>query len=527
MISPVAPDDLVTTNRPSVDPALARGRRRACRPSALGAGQREVLRALLDVYVRRIPDDLADAKTARYASDDVARRAVVRLGRRSRARPAALLPGAGRRAARRVRQHPERRQPRPQRLARPARRLRWRRARRPLRPTTTDAGRSAHRRRRAPPPAARPPPPRPSGRRRSSRSPATSSACTRRDPATVVLSLRARLDPFAVADLEDALYERRTLLRMLAMRRTMFVVPLDLAAVMNVVVHAGARAGRAAQARRHARGGRRQRRRRRVDRAGRRGDGRRPAGRRPAAGEPADEARARPVGPAARRRRQEVRGHDRGVDADAVPPRPRRAASPGRGRSARGCRASTGGCRWTTGSAGCPTSTRWRRGPSSCGGGCAPTGRARSTTSRGGRSGRRPTCAPRSPTSARSPSRPTPATIPRRRRGSLPDDLDDTPADIAAPDGVEPVVAAAGARPDDHGVEAPRVVPRPAPRGAVRPHRQRRPDRVGRRAGGRRVEPARGRRRRDPPARGRRCRRGRSGSTPPPSGSRSGWPASA
>jgi hypothetical protein len=48
-----------------------------------------------------------------------------------------------------------------------------------------------------------------------------------------VLSLRARLDPFAVADLEDALYERRTLLRMLAMRRTMFVVPLDLAAVMD------------------------------------------------------------------------------------------------------------------------------------------------------------------------------------------------------------------------------------------------------------------------------------------------------
>ncbi len=53
------------------------------------------------------------------------------------------------------------------------------------------------------------------------------------DPATVVLSLRARLDPFAVADLEDALYERRSLLRMLAMRRTMFVVPLDLAAVMD------------------------------------------------------------------------------------------------------------------------------------------------------------------------------------------------------------------------------------------------------------------------------------------------------
>ena len=53
------------------------------------------------------------------------------------------------------------------------------------------------------------------------------------DPATVVLSLCARLDPFAVGDLEEALYERRSLLRMLAMRRTMFVVPLDLAAVME------------------------------------------------------------------------------------------------------------------------------------------------------------------------------------------------------------------------------------------------------------------------------------------------------
>ena len=53
------------------------------------------------------------------------------------------------------------------------------------------------------------------------------------DPATVVLALRARLEPFAVGDLEDALYERRTLLRMLAMRRTMFVAPLDLAAVMD------------------------------------------------------------------------------------------------------------------------------------------------------------------------------------------------------------------------------------------------------------------------------------------------------
>ena len=48
-----------------------------------------------------------------------------------------------------------------------------------------------------------------------------------------MLAARARLDPFAVTDIEDALYERRTLLRMLAMRRTMFVVPLDLAAVLD------------------------------------------------------------------------------------------------------------------------------------------------------------------------------------------------------------------------------------------------------------------------------------------------------
>lgn len=53
------------------------------------------------------------------------------------------------------------------------------------------------------------------------------------DPATVFLSARARLPEFVVADLERALYDERTLLRILAMRRTMFVVPNDLAAVMN------------------------------------------------------------------------------------------------------------------------------------------------------------------------------------------------------------------------------------------------------------------------------------------------------
>ncbi len=53
------------------------------------------------------------------------------------------------------------------------------------------------------------------------------------DPATVYLSARARLEDFTVADLEDALYERRSLVRMLGMRRTLFVVPLPVAAAME------------------------------------------------------------------------------------------------------------------------------------------------------------------------------------------------------------------------------------------------------------------------------------------------------
>ena len=53
------------------------------------------------------------------------------------------------------------------------------------------------------------------------------------DPATVYLSAWARVPGFIHGDLEAALYDDRTLLRMLGMRRTMFVVPPDLAAVMQ------------------------------------------------------------------------------------------------------------------------------------------------------------------------------------------------------------------------------------------------------------------------------------------------------
>ena len=53
------------------------------------------------------------------------------------------------------------------------------------------------------------------------------------DPATVYLAARARVRDFVHTDLEDALYERRSLVRMLGMRRTLFVVPVEVAAIMD------------------------------------------------------------------------------------------------------------------------------------------------------------------------------------------------------------------------------------------------------------------------------------------------------
>ena len=48
------------------------------------------------------------------------------------------------------------------------------------------------------------------------------------EPATVYLSLRARVDGVTLADVDRALYEDRTLVKQLAMRRTLFVFPRDL-----------------------------------------------------------------------------------------------------------------------------------------------------------------------------------------------------------------------------------------------------------------------------------------------------------
>jgi hypothetical protein len=53
------------------------------------------------------------------------------------------------------------------------------------------------------------------------------------DPATVHLSVLARMDAGDVARTEKALYEQRSLVRLLGMRRSMFVVPLDVAPVVQ------------------------------------------------------------------------------------------------------------------------------------------------------------------------------------------------------------------------------------------------------------------------------------------------------
>ncbi len=53
------------------------------------------------------------------------------------------------------------------------------------------------------------------------------------DPATVFLAARARLRNPELAEVERALFDERALLRMIGMRRTMFVLPLELAAIVE------------------------------------------------------------------------------------------------------------------------------------------------------------------------------------------------------------------------------------------------------------------------------------------------------
>ena len=53
------------------------------------------------------------------------------------------------------------------------------------------------------------------------------------DPSTVFLSIAARVPEVTVEEIEDALYTDRTLIRILGMRRTMWVTPTEFASVMD------------------------------------------------------------------------------------------------------------------------------------------------------------------------------------------------------------------------------------------------------------------------------------------------------
>ncbi|HWB73096.1 MAG TPA: crosslink repair DNA glycosylase YcaQ family protein, partial [Egibacteraceae bacterium] len=53
------------------------------------------------------------------------------------------------------------------------------------------------------------------------------------DPASVLLAAWARTDDLVPQDVERALYEERSLARVLGMRRTLFVVPVDLVATIH------------------------------------------------------------------------------------------------------------------------------------------------------------------------------------------------------------------------------------------------------------------------------------------------------
>ena len=67
------------------------------------------------------------------------------------------------------------------------------------------------------------------------------------DPATVFLSLWARIEGLNISDVEACLYEQPSLFRILGMRRTLFAVPVDLIPLLH---HGCARPLAAAERRR-------------------------------------------------------------------------------------------------------------------------------------------------------------------------------------------------------------------------------------------------------------------------------------
>ena len=96
-------------------------------------------------------------------------------------------------------------------------------------------GRASHRRRGATEPAAAAPPPLAAGPPPDVPTAAGDLVGLHAsDPVTVYLAAAARVDGLKVADVERALYEESApVLRMLGMRRTLFVLPVDLAPVVH------------------------------------------------------------------------------------------------------------------------------------------------------------------------------------------------------------------------------------------------------------------------------------------------------
>ena len=228
------------------------------------------------------------------------------------------------------------------------------------------------------------------------------------DPATIYLSVWARQPGVEVEDIERALYDDRTVVRMLAMRRTMFVVPVHLVPVLQrscsdavarrqrtllvQLVEAGGLSrdsaalgpsARAGDARRHPGAGERHRGRAADRRAGAAQAGARLGGQGlrddREHGQPGAHRAGRPRPHRAGSTRRDLGGH-------AVP----LAADPSSGPTELGAAVADDAL----------PAARRGAGRASSGAGSPPSGRARSPTSSGGPAGAWPSCGPRWPRSA-------------------------------------------------------------------------------------------------------------------------------
>ena len=241
------------------------------------------------------------------------------------------------------------------------------------------------------------------------------------EPATVYLSLQARVDGLTVDDVDRALYQDRSLVKQLAMRRTVFVFPRDLlpaawgSTSARVAAQLRPRLAKDVEAGGLAEDGAAW-----VDRAcaavlARLADGSELSAKALREQLPELEGRIDV------RRRQGLRRQRRDVAAGAHPARRGGAASPAVATAATGASRARSGRPWPPGWATYPSrGPRPRAGPSWCAAGCGPSAPAPPPTSSGGSVAR-----------SASSSRPWPTSAPSRSASTtgstgwlLPDDLD-------------------------------------------------------------------------------------------------------